>query len=161
MQSPSFMRYLSEHNSRAASRAGAFTLLFGLLLLSSCSTPSLEALRPRFHEADAADFIARYFTDQTSYVVKPVSLDGPYQPICDRASLLKQAGQQPQRELAVILLIHYRTAESEEHVKLAWVNDLTGLGYQRVVFLRGDGGMQANGLPMLEGPHASATFAGK
>jgi len=43
------------------------------------------------------------------------------------APVCLSSGQQPQRELAVILLIHYRTAESEEHVKLAWVNDLTGL----------------------------------
>jgi hypothetical protein len=88
-------------------------------------------------------------------------MDGPYQSICDRALLLKLARQQPGRELAVVVLIHYTSAESEEPVKLTWVSDLTGLGYRRIVFLRGANGLQVNGLPMLEGTHASATFAGK
>jgi len=145
----------------AASHARASALLLGLLLLSSCSTPSPVASRARFTEAEAADFIVRYYSDQTSYVLKPAMMDGPYQSICDRALLLKLARQQPGRGLAVIVLIHYPSAESEEPVKLAWVNDLTGLGYRRIVLLRSGSSMQVNGLPMLEGPHAPATFAGK
>jgi hypothetical protein len=155
------MQYFCVTRMETARHAGALALLLGLLLLSSCSTPSPVASRPRFSEADAADFIARYYSDQTSYVLKPVMMDGPYQSICDRALLLKLARQQPGRELAVVVLIHYTSAESEEPVKLTWVSDLTGLGYRRIVFLRGANGLQVNGLPMLEGTHASATFAGK
>jgi hypothetical protein len=53
------------------------------------------------------------------------------------------------------------TAESQEPVKLVWVNGLTGLGYWRIVFLRGGGGLQVNGLQLLEAPRAPATFVGK
>ena len=136
-------------------------LLLWLVLLSSCSTPSPVENLPKFTEADAADFIARYYSDQTSYVLKPVMMEGEYKSVCDRPGLLKLAQQQPGRELAVVVLIHYLSAESEESVKLAWVHDLTGLGYRRVVFLRAGKSMQVADLPVLESPRASAVFAGK
>jgi hypothetical protein len=155
------MRYLSIQNARVASCPVAFASVFGLLMLSSCSTPSSVATRPRFTEADGADFVVRYYSDQASYVLKPVTMEGPYQSICDRSTLLKLAREQPGREMAVVVLIHYVTAESEESVKLAWVNDLTGLGYRRIVFLRGGRNLQVKGLPVLEAPRAPAAFAGK
>jgi hypothetical protein len=155
------MRYLSNSNTQTARRTGVSALLLGLLLLSSCATPSSAPGRARFAEAEDADFIARYYTDQTSYAVKPAAMDGSYQSICDRATLLKLAREQPRRELAVVMLIHYQSDAAEEPVKVAWVNDLTALGYRRVVFLRSSGSMQANGLPVLDSPRAPATFAGK
>ena len=63
--------------------------------------------------------------------------------------------------LAVVVLIHHPGAREEDTAKVAWVTDLKGLGYQRIVFLRGGNGMRVNGLPVLECPQASATFAGK
>jgi hypothetical protein len=59
------------------------------------------------------------------------------------------------------VLIHYPGASQEDTTKLAWVNDLKGLGYQRIVFLRGRNGMQVNGLAVLESPPALPTIAGK
>jgi hypothetical protein len=88
-------------------------------------------------------------------------MDGTFRTICNRALLLKLAGQQPQRSLAVVVLIHYQTAATEDSVKLAWVNDLKGLGYQRIVFLRAGKGMEVNGLPILEGSQSPAAFAGQ
>ena len=107
------------------------------------------AQAPRFGEEEAADFIARYYSDQTSYALKPLTMDGAYQSICDRALLLKLAGQQPRRDLAVVVLIHYVDAAREESTKLAWTNDLKGLGYQRIVFLKGNGATDPNGLLTL------------
>jgi hypothetical protein len=155
------MNYFYVKSLEAASQARAFALLLGLALLSSCSTPSQVASGPKFTEADAADFIARYYSDQTSYALKPVRLDGQYQTVYDRPALLELARLQPGRELAVVVLVHYPNAASEEPVKLAWVNDLTGLGYRRIVFLRAGNGLQVNNLAVLESPRAPATFAGK
>jgi len=138
-----------------------FALLCGLLLLTSCSTPSPEAARASFMEADSADFIAKYYTDETSYCLKPSKMDGAYRSICDRTALLGLARQQPRHELAVVVLVHYPGAGQEDITKLAWVNDLKGLGYQRIVFLRGHNSVQVNGLPVLEIPLASPTIAGK
>ena len=123
--------------------------------------PSPEAASPKFAEADNADFIARYYSDEASYALKPVMMEGPYRSVCDRTALLSLARQQPRHELAVVVLIHYPGADAEEGIKLAWVNDFKVLGYQRVVFLRGRNSMQVNGLPVLEYPQVAATVAGK
>ena len=139
----------------------ALLLVAGILLLTSCSTSTQVAQAPRFTEADAADFIARYYSDGTSYLLKPATMDGPFRSICDRDRLLKLAQQQPRRELAVIVLIHYMGARQEDATKLAWVNDLRKLGYKRIVFLRGGNRMQVNGLPMLACPEGSGAFAEK
>jgi hypothetical protein len=136
-------------------------LAAGILQVTSCSTPGPAAKAARFMEEGSADFIARYYSDATSYVLRPALKEGSYQTICDRAFLLELAGQQPRRDLAVVVLIHYPGASTEGPVKLAWVNDLKGLGYQRVVFLLGGNRMQVNGLPVLETPAASAIVAGK
>jgi hypothetical protein len=139
----------------------AVLLVAGIFLFTSCSTPGPLANAPRFAEEEAANFVARYYSDGTSYALKPVMMDGTFRTICNRALLLKLAGQQPQRSLAVVVLIHYQTAATEDSVKLAWVNDLKGLGYQRIVFLRAGKGMEVNGLPILEGSQSPAAFAGQ
>ena len=138
-----------------------FALLAGLLLLSSCSTPSRVARLPRFTEADSADFIARYYTDQTSYVLKPSMKEGEFRSTFDRAGLLGLARQQPRRELAVVVLIHYIEPGDEATAKQGWLNDLRGLGYQRIVFLRGGKNMEVNGLPILKSPPALPAIASR
>ena len=117
-------------------------------------------------DVEAADFIAKYFTDQTSYVLKPVRMDGPFLTICDRPSVLKLAGERPRRELAFILLIYYPNSgvgesAQEEQVKLSWANDLKRLGYQRVVFLRSLNRTNINGLRILPDPQTPTMSAGK
>jgi len=107
----------------------------------------------QFTEEEQADFIVRYYTDQTSYLLKPALREGAFQSICDRALALRVAAQQPRRELAVAVLIHYTAAAIEESVKAAWVKDLAALGYQRVVFLRAQNQItRVNRLTVLEGP---------
>jgi len=135
-------------------------LVAGILQLTACSTSTSVAKAPRFAEAEAADFIARYCSDKTSYALKPAMMDGAFRAPCDRALLLKLAGQQPRRDLAVIVMVHYPGSRAEDTAKLAWVKDLKGMGYQRIVFLRGSRSMQVNGLSFLECPQASATLAG-
>jgi hypothetical protein len=110
------------------------------------------AKSPRFTEAETADFIARYYSDEAGYTLKPALMEGTFRSVCDRARLLKVAGEQPRRELAVIVMIHYAGAKLEDTTKLAWANDLRKLGYKRVVFLRGGTRMQINGLRTLPGP---------
>jgi len=123
------------------------------------STP--RARPTKFAEAQTADFIARYYTDETGYCLTPPVMDGSFRSPCDRRRLLKLAGQQPGRELAVIVLTHYPGVDTEEAAKLGWLNDLTALGYRRIVFLRGRNSMQVNGLPVLETPEGSTIAAEK
>src|ERR1039457_340362 len=89
--------------------------------LTACSTPSPVTKAQRFTEEETADFIARYYSDETSYALKPAMMDGAFRAPCDRALLLKLAGQQPRRDLAVIVMVYYPNAGEEDTAKLAWV----------------------------------------
>jgi hypothetical protein len=124
------------------------SLLFVLLLATACSTPRTAPV-VRFHEQDKASLIVRYYTDETSYVLKPATTEGPFLSVLKQDAVLDVAKQQPDRELAVVILIHYGCQSEVEAVRHKWTNLLTGLGYERVVFLGASGSMQVNGLPVL------------
>jgi hypothetical protein len=107
------------------------------------------AALPRFNEADQADLIIRYYSDDTSYVLKPAAMDGVFMTILKKDAVLALAKQQPGRQLAVVLLIHYTDEGKAEAVKKDWTSLLTESGYRRIVFLRAVNSMQVNGLPVL------------
>ncbi len=121
------------------------SLLFVLLLATSCSTPRFA----HFSEQDQASLVIRYYTDDTSYVLKPMQKDGPFLSVLKKDAVLNVAKQQPGRDLAVVILIHYAADTEANTVQSKWRNLLTEAGYRRVVFLRASGGMQINGLPLL------------
>ncbi len=79
-------------------------------------------------------------------------MEGAFLSTFDLNSVLELAKHQPGHELAVVILIFFNTNDS---VKTKWVELLKGLGYHRVVFLRGAEGAQINGLSILEDPPAS------
>jgi hypothetical protein len=124
------------------------SLLFIVLLATACSTPQTPPV-VRFNEQDQANLIVRYYTDQTSYVLKPQKTDGPFLSILRRDDVLEVAKQSPGRELAVVILVLYPYQGEADSVQSRWTGVLRGLGYQRVVFLGGYGGKQVNGLPVL------------
>jgi hypothetical protein len=120
------------------------------LLLTSCATQnSSRATLRRFNEQEKANLVVRYYTDLTSYVLKPEKMDGPFLSVLDKDAVLTVAKQQPGRELAVVILIHYTDEGQATAVKHEWSSLLTKVGYERVVFLRGLNGMRVNGLPVL------------
>jgi hypothetical protein len=125
-------------------------LLLVVLLLTSCATSHnpLAAL-PRFNEQDQADLIIRYYSDDTSYVLKPAMTDGSFLTILRKDAVVALAKKQPGRQLAVVALIHYAGESQAAAVKHDWTQLLTAAGYQRVVFLRARNGMKMNGLPVL------------
>jgi hypothetical protein len=124
------------------------SLLCVALLATACSTPRTAPV-VRFHEQDQANLIVRYYSDETSYVLKPQKTDGPFLSIMRRDDVLDVAKKLRGRDLAVVILVHYPTEDAAEVVKTKWTGLLAGLGYQRVVFLGGYGGKQVNGLPIL------------
>jgi hypothetical protein len=125
-------------------------LLLVALLLTSCSTPrALNSAGPRFSEEEQADVIIRYYTDDTSYVLKPATTDGPFLTILKKDAVLNLAKQQPDRQMAVVVLIHYLNESQDKAVKQDWTSLLTKTGYRRIVFLRGLNSMKVNGLAVL------------
>jgi len=115
----------------------------------------------RFAEVETSDFIVRYYSNPTSYILKPSMTEGAFRSICDRALVLKIAREQPKHELAVVVLNLYPLPADEEAVKLGWVSDLEQLGYHRIVFLRGRNSVDVKGLPIVDGPNPSVLSAVK
>jgi hypothetical protein len=121
-----------------------------VLLFTSCATSrNPTAALPRFDEAEQADFIIRYYSDDTSYVLKPAATEGAFLTILTKDAVLALAKQQPSRELAVVALIHYAGEIQSDAVKQDWTKLLTEAGYRRIVFLRARNSMKMNGLPVL------------
>ncbi len=127
----------------------------------------------RFTEEAQADFVIKYFSDEVSYITKPakveVLINHRFQTALSRNLVLKLAAEQARHELAVVELMHYSNAGPKDAVRRRWIDDLKGLRYRRLVFLRGSPRtLQANGLPVLadisletplgaEGPPPTAT----
>lgn len=103
----------------------------------------------RFYEQEKANLIIHYYTDETSYVRKPATTEGQFLSILKRDAVLAVARQQPERQLGVVILIHYTAAGQAEKVIDDWANQLKALGYQRVVFLLALKGMQPDGFPIV------------
>jgi hypothetical protein len=116
---------------------------------------------PPFTGAGNADLIVRYYSDNVSHVLKPLQMEGPFYVACERPTLLHLAGEQPRRELAVVVLMAYFSTTAEERVKTTWVGDLKRLGYHEIVFLRARRGMEVDGLPVLKGPQSPPIVAGQ
>jgi len=123
-------------------------LLFVALAATSCSTPK-HAQFALFNELDQASLIVRYYTDDTSYLLKPAAKDGPFLAVLKKDAVLEVAKQQPSRELAVVVMIHHGGQWEVEAVRHKWSKLFTEAGYQRVVFLRAAKGMDVNRLPVL------------
>jgi hypothetical protein len=126
----------------------AASLLFVMLLGTACSTPRTSASF-RFNEQDQADLIVRYYTDDTSYVVKPVAKDGLFFSVLRKNAVIDLARQQASRDLAVVILIHYPNQDQDSAIREDWARRLAEAGYQRVVFLRSAGGTKVKNLPVL------------
>jgi hypothetical protein len=123
-------------------------LLFIVLLATGCST-TRTASTAKFMEEDKANLIIRYYTDDTSYLLKPTQQEGPFLTILNKDEVIDVAKHQPNRDLAVVILIHYIVDDEAEAVKHKWMDRLTGAGYKSVVFLQSRRNMQVNGLPVL------------
>jgi hypothetical protein len=81
--------------------------------------------------------------------LKPATANGQFLTILKKDAVLALAKQQPGRQLAVVVLIHYRAVSQADAVMHDWTNLLTEAGYQRIVFLHASNGMKVNGLPVL------------
>jgi hypothetical protein len=128
------------------------SLLLVLLIATACSISPTCRLG-RFHQQNHANLVVRYYSDDTSYLLKPTVTNGPFLAVLDKRAVLDVARQQPRRELAAVILVHYKAACEGQAVQQDWAGRLRALGYQRIVFLSAPSNMQINGLPILEESH--------
>jgi len=114
------------------------------LLLSSCASPPQ---RQTFQQSDSSALIIKSLDSHSCQVLAPQPMDKE-----DNASLLDQAKNFPQHQTAVIILENYSEPQLGTEFRdrtLGWFIGLRGLGYQHIVFLKGNGTSDPNGLLML------------
>lgn len=130
-------------------RAVALSLAIGWL--TSCATPnSPSSARPRFGEEEATDLVVRYYSDQTSYVLKPKQMDGAFLRIFTPNAVVDLATRQPRRELAVVVMVYYTEDARRGRLEQEWTERLRRIGFRRVVFLLATNDMKINGLEILK-----------
>jgi hypothetical protein len=125
-------------------------LPLGMIFLVSCASQRpMASGGPRFHEANNADVVIRYYSDNVTRILKPLQIEGPFLSTFDRDGVLDLAKKQSGRELAVVVLLQFNASD---RVKQGWQAPLRQMGYKRIVFLRAEHGMKVDGLSILEGP---------
>jgi hypothetical protein len=138
--------------------------IYGLIaaggILTGCATSKPLATVPRFNEAASASVIIWYYSDSTSYMLKPPKMEGSFRSLLSDAQVLAISKEQPGRDLAVVVLGARRSEASEAAVMKKWTTGLSQLGYRRTVFLRSEGETKVQGLPIVEMPPAVASTGG-
>jgi hypothetical protein len=114
------------------------------LLAASCATS-----RPpvAYHNTDNSALIVQSLDGSSCQVLAPTAIQRE-----ENARLLDQAKNFPQHLTAVVILENYSEPQLGPEFRdrtLGWFIGLRGLGYQHIVFLRGNGVTDPNGLPML------------
>lgn len=112
-------------------------------MLSSCATPPRQA----FHNIDNSALIVKSLDGRSCEVLAPTAMER-----LDNAHLLDQAKTFPQHQTAVIILENYSEPQLGPEFRdrtFGWFIGLRGLGYQRIVFLKGNGTADPNGLLAL------------
>lgn len=131
------------------------SMLFGLAcvagLLASCALePEGGGTMGKFYEADSANLIIRYASDNTIYRLKPESREGPFYRLFTRDMVCAEAAATAgPRDLAVIVIGFNHSLEVEHQIIAGWVEALRGLHYHRVVFLRARNSEQVDRLHVI------------
>jgi hypothetical protein len=114
------------------------------VVLSSCSTPKPPQA---YHNTDSSALVVESIDAKSCEVVAPTAIQRE-----ENARLLDQAKTFSQHQTAVIILENYNEPQLGPEFRdrtLDWFIGLRGLGYQHIVFLKGNGVTDPNGLPTL------------
>jgi hypothetical protein len=109
------------------------------IITSSCATPSRA-----FHNTDQTALVIQSFDSQASQMLQPKTSARE-----NIDQLLTEAAALPQHETAVVILEDYTEEEIGDQFRdrgTPWVVGLRRLGYQHIVFLKGLGVANPEGL---------------
>ena len=103
--------------------------------LTSCATPPPPQA---FHNTDDSALIVQSFDGHNCQILAPTAISrGEASAMLDRAKAL------PKHQTAVIILENYSEPQLGTEFRdrsMGWFIGLRGLGYQHIVFLKGNGG---------------------
>jgi hypothetical protein len=114
------------------------------VIVSSCATSRTPVA---FHNTDNSALIVQSLDGSSCQVVAPTAMTRE-----EDARLLDQARTFSQHQTAVVILENYNEPQLGHEFRdrtMGWFIGLRGLGYQHIVFLRGNGVTDPNGLPTL------------
>jgi hypothetical protein len=114
------------------------------LILSSCSTPPPPQA---YHNQDSSALIVQSIDNRTCQVLAPTKTSPE-----EFTRLLTDAKTFAQHQTAVVILENYTEPQLGAQFRdrsVDWFVGLRGLGYQHIVFLRGNGATDPNGLLTL------------
>lgn len=114
------------------------------VLLTSCAT---SQPRQAFHNSDNSALIVESIDGSSCQVLAPTAVARE-----ENARLLDQARTFAQRQTAVVILENYSEPQLGPEFRdrtMGWFIGLRGLGYQHIVFLKGNGVTDPNGLLTL------------
>jgi hypothetical protein len=114
------------------------------VLLSSCATPPP---RQAYHNANHSALIVKSLDARSCQVLAPTAVDRE-----ENTRLLDQAKTFSEHQTAVIILENYTEPQLGAEFRdrtFGWFIGLRGLGYQHIVFLKGNGVADPDGLLTL------------
>jgi hypothetical protein len=121
-------------------------LLTAALPVMLCSCAS-NAPSQAYHTTDNTALIVQSLDGRSCQALSPTAISRE-----DNARLLDQARSFPHHDTAVVILENYSEPQIGPEFRdrtFGWFVGLRGLGYQHIVFLKGNGVNDANGLPTL------------
>src|SRR5579863_1879036 len=114
------------------------------VIVSSCAS---DAPRQAYRNTDSSALIIQSLDGKTCQVLAPTAINRE-----DNARLLDQARSFNRHDTAVVILENYSEPQMGPEFRdrtFGWFVGLRGLGYQHIVFLKGNGATDVNGLPTL------------
>jgi hypothetical protein len=113
-------------------------------ILCSCAS---EHPRQAYRNTDNSALIVQSLDGSSCQVLAPTTMSRE-----EDARLLDQAKTFSQHQTAVVILENYNEPQLGHEFRdrtMGWFIGLRGLGYQHIVFLKGNGVTDPNGLPTL------------
>ena len=121
-----------------------FLCLSAMIMVCSCTT---SAPQQSFHNTDNAALIIKSMNIRSSQVIAPKLLAE-----ADNSQTLDQLREFAGGKTAIVILENYADTEAGSDFRnrgQAWFMGLRGLGFQHIVFVRGNGVTDPNGLPVV------------
>jgi hypothetical protein len=114
------------------------------VILSSCASPQPEQA---YRNTDNSALVVQSLDSSSCSVIAPTAIQRE-----EDSTLLDQAKSFSQHQTAIVILENYNEPQLGQEFRdrsLGWFIGLRGLGYQHIIFLKGSGVANPDGLPTL------------
>ncbi len=115
---------------------------------------------PRFREEGATDVVVRFLSWDSITITKPDTREGGFLPTYKREQAERVLRRlEIEHRLAVVVCSRTLSREQQATLQAGWRSIFSGLGFERVVFLRARDNLSVNGCSILDDLHLKPGFA--